>query len=107
MRGAQRRPSAALRRLAALYGVQTAYIDVQKRRQIAGADSLLAALRILGAPLAEGAEDAGAAAALREREQGLSSRLIDPVIVATCFVIGLIVTFVVSVIPRLREARKS
>ncbi|WP_089952787.1 glycosyltransferase family 4 protein [Lentzea xinjiangensis] len=33
--------------------------------------------------------------------------LFDPVIVATCFVIGLIVTFVVSVIPRLREARKS
>jgi UDP-GlcNAc:undecaprenyl-phosphate GlcNAc-1-phosphate transferase len=32
--------------------------------------------------------------------------LFDPVIVATCFVIGLIVTFVVSVIPRLREARK-
>ena len=33
--------------------------------------------------------------------------LFDPAIVATCFVIGLIVTFVVSVIPRLREARKS
>ncbi|MEU7479205.1 MraY family glycosyltransferase [Lentzea sp. NPDC042327] len=33
--------------------------------------------------------------------------LFDPVIVATCFVIGLVVTFVVSVIPRLREARKS
>ncbi|WP_434439403.1 glycosyltransferase family 4 protein [Lentzea sp. E54] len=33
--------------------------------------------------------------------------LFDPIIVGTCFVIGLIVTFVVSVIPRLREARKS
>ncbi|WP_086664598.1 glycosyltransferase family 4 protein [Lentzea kentuckyensis] len=33
--------------------------------------------------------------------------LFDPIIVATCFVIGLIVTFVVSVIPRLRDARKS
>jgi UDP-GlcNAc:undecaprenyl-phosphate GlcNAc-1-phosphate transferase len=32
--------------------------------------------------------------------------LFDPTIVATCFVVGLIVTFVVSVIPRLREARK-
>jgi UDP-GlcNAc:undecaprenyl-phosphate GlcNAc-1-phosphate transferase len=32
--------------------------------------------------------------------------LFDPIIVATCFVIGLIVTFVVSVIPRLRDARK-
>ncbi|MDX8145716.1 MraY family glycosyltransferase [Lentzea sp. NPDC034063] len=31
--------------------------------------------------------------------------LFDPIIVATCFVIGLIVTFVVSVIPRLRDAR--
>jgi UDP-GlcNAc:undecaprenyl-phosphate GlcNAc-1-phosphate transferase len=33
--------------------------------------------------------------------------LFDPAIVATCFVIGLIVTSVVSVIPRLRETRKS
>ncbi|WP_053734682.1 glycosyltransferase family 4 protein [Nocardia sp. NRRL S-836] len=33
--------------------------------------------------------------------------LFDPVIVGTCFVIGLIVTAVVSVIPRLRETRKS
>ncbi|ANZ38112.1 undecaprenyl-phosphate alpha-N-acetylglucosaminyl 1-phosphate transferase [Lentzea guizhouensis] len=33
--------------------------------------------------------------------------LFDPVIVATCFVIGLVVTAVVSVIPRLRETRKS
>jgi UDP-GlcNAc:undecaprenyl-phosphate GlcNAc-1-phosphate transferase len=33
--------------------------------------------------------------------------LFDPVIVGTCFVIGLIVTAVVSVIPRLREARKT
>ncbi|GAB2819007.1 glycosyltransferase family 4 protein [Lentzea nigeriaca] len=32
--------------------------------------------------------------------------LFDPIIVGTCFVIGLIVTFVVSVIPRLRDPRK-
>ena len=33
--------------------------------------------------------------------------LFDVIIVAWCFGIGLIVTFVVSAIPRLREARKS
>jgi 4-alpha-glucanotransferase len=47
-------PSSArfLHQLARLYGVQTAYYDVNHHRQQASQESLLAVLRSLGAPVA-------------------------------------------------------
>jgi hypothetical protein len=58
---------AALRRLAAVYGVQTRFTDAQKQRIVAKPESLLAALQGLGAPL-ERASDAAAAVRQRENE---------------------------------------
>ena len=41
----------ALYQLAGLYGMQTAYMDVSKRRHQASVDTLLSLLRSLGAPV--------------------------------------------------------
>jgi 4-alpha-glucanotransferase len=75
---ASRAPRQALRRLAHLYGVQTAYYDTSGRRQFASPESLLATLRLLGAPLAKLDE---APAAVRERHQALWQRKLEPVTV--------------------------
>ncbi|UCB42778.1 MAG: 4-alpha-glucanotransferase [Dehalococcoidales bacterium] len=70
--------SVHLRQLARLYGVQTAYYDVNHHRQQAFDESLLAILRSLGAPLAN-LQDVPSA--WRERRQVLWQRMIEPVIV--------------------------
>lgn len=69
----------ALRRLAQLWGVQMAYKDVQGQRRSAGRDSLLAALKALGAPLA-GPSDIRDA--LRETQALLARRVLEPVTIA-------------------------
>lgn len=68
-----------LHELARLYGIQTAYDDAAGHRQQASPESLLAALRTLGAPV-----DTfdNAQKALRERRQMLSGRFVQPVTVA-------------------------
>jgi 4-alpha-glucanotransferase len=71
--------SVPLRRLAALYGVQTAYVDVHKRRRQATAESLVAVLRALGASLQT---ENDAESACRDREEELKSRVVEPVILA-------------------------
>jgi len=68
-----------LHQLARLYGVQTAYYDVNHHRQQASEESLLAVLRSLGAPVAS-LQDVPSA--WRERQQVLWQRVIEPVIVA-------------------------
>ncbi|GIX47334.1 MAG: 4-alpha-glucanotransferase [Candidatus Tectimicrobiota bacterium] len=65
-----------LSQLAALYGVQTAYYDVTRRRRQAKPEALLAVLRLLGAPL-HGERDL--AEALRARRQALWQRGLPPV----------------------------
>lgn len=70
--------SRVLQQLAGLYGVQTAYDDTSGRRQHADPQSLLAALRLLGAPVASFSD---APMALRERRQALWQRGIEPVVV--------------------------
>src|SRR3990172_4283174 len=78
-----RRPAsphvAPLRALARLYGVQTAYHDVARRRRPASPEALRLVLRALGAPL-ESFHDA--AAALRQRQESLRKRGVEPVTVA-------------------------
>jgi 4-alpha-glucanotransferase len=69
----------ALRRLASLYSVQTAYYDTVGRRQVAEPESLLRVCRFLGAPL-ETFDDVPAA--LRYRQQALWQRGLEPVVVA-------------------------
>jgi len=68
-----------LHQLARLYGVQTAYYDVNHHRQQASEESLLAVLRSLGAPVAS-VQDVPSA--WRERQQVLWQRVIEPVVVA-------------------------
>lgn len=68
-----------LQQLARLYGIQTAYYDALGRRRQATPDSLLSALRALGAPVAG---PAGVLAALRERRQEVWRRGCEPVTVA-------------------------
>jgi len=68
-----------LHQLARLYGVQTAYYDVNHHRQQASEESLLAVLRSLGAPVAS-LQDVPSA--WRERQQVLWQRVIEPVVVA-------------------------
>ena len=68
-----------LRELARLYNIQTAYYGVEHRRKRASAESLLGALKALGAPLST-FEDVPSA--LRERRQRLTQRMMEPVIVA-------------------------
>lgn len=68
-----------LHRLARLYGVQTAYYDVQGRNQEASAEALLAVLKTLGAPV-ENMNDAPAA--IKAWRQAYWDRYIEPVVVA-------------------------
>ncbi|RLC94507.1 MAG: 4-alpha-glucanotransferase [Chloroflexi bacterium] len=68
-----------LQRLAHEYGVQTAYYDVNRQRQTASVEVLLAVLQSLGAPVAR-VEDVPQA--LRERRQAAWERPVEPVIVA-------------------------
>jgi 4-alpha-glucanotransferase len=65
--------------LARLYGVQTSYDDALGRHVEASPESLLGALRALQAPV----ESLGDVAdALRERQEELSGRMAEPVVVA-------------------------
>ena len=68
-----------LYKLAHLYGLQTAYYDVAHRRHQALPESLLAILKALGAPV-ETINDVPSA--LRQRNQELWQRLVEPVTVA-------------------------
>ncbi len=68
-----------LRQLAQLYGVQTAYYDVNRQRRPASAESLLEVLRVFGAPVEHMTDVPGA---LRERRQLQWRRLCEPVLVA-------------------------
>jgi len=67
-----------LRQLARLYNVQTAYYDVAHKRQQTSADSLLAVLQALGAPMASLND---ASSALRERRLSIWQRILEPVTV--------------------------
>jgi len=67
-----------LQQLAQLYGVQTAYSDVNRRRRAASADCLLNVLRVLGAPV-ENMVDVPDA--LRARRQAQWQQLCEPVVV--------------------------
>ncbi|MFC1937818.1 4-alpha-glucanotransferase [Chloroflexota bacterium] len=68
-----------LHSLAGLYGIQTAYYDVNHHRQPTSTESLLAILRSLGAPVAA-VQDVPPA--WRERRQLLWQRLLEPVVIA-------------------------
>lgn len=75
----RRRPlTAPLRQLAHSYGVQTAYYDFFKRRQDASGESVLEAVRLLGAPVLR-LEDVPDAVRIRARE--LWERVLEPVAV--------------------------
>ena len=65
-----------LSQLARLYGVQTSYYDVAHSRKQAPAESLLAILRALGAPVESLAD---IHSALREKIQALRQRMLEPV----------------------------
>jgi len=65
--------------LARLYGIQTAYHDVAHRRRPASLESLLAVLPLLRAPV-ETLHDIPSA--LRERQQMLWRRVLEPVVIA-------------------------
>lgn len=68
-----------LQQLADAFGIETSYEDVYKRRQVATAESLLAALRVLGAEI-DSFEDVPAAIAAHR--EAIARRGIEPVIVA-------------------------
>ncbi|MDD5127868.1 MAG: 4-alpha-glucanotransferase [Dehalococcoidales bacterium] len=65
--------------LARLYGIQTAYYDVNHRRQTADPEALLLMLRALGAPVTDSRD---IPAALREKRQAIWQQLTEPVHVA-------------------------
>jgi 4-alpha-glucanotransferase len=65
--------------LARMYGVQTSFYDVERRRQQASPEALLLVLRALGAPVETFADVADA---LRERRGELWARGVEPVTVA-------------------------
>jgi 4-alpha-glucanotransferase len=65
--------------LARMYGVQTAFYDVEDRRQQASPEALLLVLRALGVPVESFADVSDA---LRERRQELWERAVEPVVVA-------------------------
>ncbi|MFC1931551.1 4-alpha-glucanotransferase [Chloroflexota bacterium] len=71
--------SRLLHLLARLYGVQTAYYDVYHLRKQASTESLLAVLRLLGAPITTFQD---IPSACRERQQALWQRPLEPVVVA-------------------------
>jgi 4-alpha-glucanotransferase len=79
MTGGPAHPLRHLRRLARLFGVQTAYVDTTKTRRTASPETLLAVLRALGAPVAAARDAPGA---LREVVQARWRRPVDPVAVA-------------------------
>src|SRR5438270_1454487 len=68
-----------LQSLADLYGIQTTYEDDTGHPRQSSPEAVLAALGALGAPLSRPEE---AAAALRERQQALWRRPLEPVVVA-------------------------
>jgi len=68
-----------LRALARLYGVQTAYYGIGRRRKEASPEALVATLRELGASLETFRE---VEEALRERHQAIWRRPVEPVLVA-------------------------
>jgi 4-alpha-glucanotransferase len=68
-----------LHRLARLYGIQTAYYDVNHQRQPVSVDSLVAILRSLGAPVTS-LQDV--ASEWRQRRQALWQQLLEPVVIA-------------------------
>ena len=68
--------SGRLRELARLYNVQTSYYDVSHQRRQASTDSLLAVLRALGSPVTSMND---VTSALRERDQVLRRRVLEPV----------------------------
>ena len=68
-----------LHRLAHLYGIQTAYYDVNHHRQKVATESLLAVLRSLGAPIVTTQD---VTSAWRERRLALWKRLLEPASVA-------------------------
>ena len=72
-------PSANLRRLAKLYGVELSYVDASNHRQFTSVEGVLAALRALGAPVQN---ENDLSTALRQRQRELWMRLIEPVAVA-------------------------
>jgi 4-alpha-glucanotransferase len=67
-----------LHRLARLYGIQTAYYDVNHRRQQASVESLVVVLRSLGAPMAS-LQDVPPA--WQQRRQALWQQLLEPVVI--------------------------
>jgi alpha-1,4-glucan:alpha-1,4-glucan 6-glycosyltransferase/4-alpha-glucanotransferase len=69
----------ALGRLAALYRVQTTYVDIAGRTHVASDEALLAILTALGCPLRGTADVEGA---LAERRAALAARLLPPVSVS-------------------------
>lgn len=71
--------STSLRELAHLYGVQTAYNDVTRRRKSASPDALLLTLKALGAPIESFAD---IPTALRERRRAVWERWAEPIVVA-------------------------
>ena len=68
-----------LHHLARLYGIQTAYYDVNHQRKQASVDSLVAVLRSLGAHMASLRD---APSAWRQRRQALWQQLLEPVVIA-------------------------
>jgi 4-alpha-glucanotransferase len=68
----------ALQDLAVLYGIETRHVDGLVREVEVGRDTLLALLRVLGAPLESPAEAEDAA---RRRLEELARRVVEPVVV--------------------------
>ncbi|MFC1909258.1 4-alpha-glucanotransferase [Chloroflexota bacterium] len=68
-----------LHQLARYCGIQTAYYDVNRHRQQASTESLVAMLGVLGVPITTQQD---AASAWRERHQSLWQQLLEPVTIA-------------------------
>lgn len=73
------RPNEQLEQLALRYGIQTSYEDVNRKRQSASSETLLRLLAVLGVSVAS---ESDISDALRERDQQLARRLLEPVLVA-------------------------
>jgi len=67
-----------LEQLALRYGIQTSYEDVNRKLQRASPETLLRVLNVLGAPVESSGDVPDA---LRQREEQLARRLIEPVLV--------------------------
>ena len=79
MAEASGRELALLRRLARLHGVQSSYVDQERRRVFASPAALLAALRALGAPVVAARD---MPQAIRARQRELWEWRLEPVLVA-------------------------